>query len=185
MPKHFLFEKSGVITTITFNRPERRNCLDDEVILELEDLAYNVRDDRETRALIVTGTGNAFRRARTYRRPKGSTIRASVPDLPKSARGAFRGSSAAYSKPSPILSASRSRRSTVMPSAVDGRSLWPLTSVLRSRALSFGCPKSIWAFHIVVRPRNYWRRGWVPGVRVKRFSNVATTRPRNCLRWAC
>ncbi|MGO9606148.1 MAG: enoyl-CoA hydratase/isomerase family protein [Candidatus Binataceae bacterium] len=60
MPKHFLFEKSGVITTITFNRPERRNCLDDEVILELEDLAYNVRDDRETRALIVTGTGNAF-----------------------------------------------------------------------------------------------------------------------------
>ena len=33
MPKYFLFEKSGVITTITFNRPERRNCLDSEVIL--------------------------------------------------------------------------------------------------------------------------------------------------------
>jgi enoyl-CoA hydratase len=60
MPKHFLFEKNGSITTITFNRPERRNCLDDEVILELEDLVHNVRDDRETRALIVTGTGNAF-----------------------------------------------------------------------------------------------------------------------------
>ena len=49
MPKYFLFEKSGVVTTITFNRPERRNCLDDEVILELERLIYDVRDDRETR----------------------------------------------------------------------------------------------------------------------------------------
>ena len=60
MPKYFLFEKSGVATTITFNRPERRNCLDNEVIRELERLVYEVRDDRETRALIVTGTGNAF-----------------------------------------------------------------------------------------------------------------------------
>src|SRR5579885_1897699 len=60
MPKHFLFEKNGVVTTITFNRPERRNCLDDEVILELERLVYDVRDDRETRVLIATGTGNAF-----------------------------------------------------------------------------------------------------------------------------
>src|SRR5215472_1440809 len=60
MPKYFLFDRSGVVSTITFNRPERRNCLDNEVILELERLIYEVRDDRETRALIVTGTGNAF-----------------------------------------------------------------------------------------------------------------------------
>jgi len=60
MPKNFLFDKNGAIATITFNRPERRNCLDDEVILELEQLIYQVRDDRKTRALIVTGTGNAF-----------------------------------------------------------------------------------------------------------------------------
>src|SRR5215469_15100957 len=60
MPKYFLFDRSRVVTTITFNRPERRNCLDNEVILELERLIYEVRDDRETRALIVTGTGNAF-----------------------------------------------------------------------------------------------------------------------------
>ena len=60
MPNNFLFEKSGVVTTITFNRPERRNCLDHEVMFELERLIYDVRDDRETRALIVTGTGAAF-----------------------------------------------------------------------------------------------------------------------------
>ena len=60
MSKNFLFEKSGVITTITFNRPERRNCLDQEVMFELERLIHEIRDDRETRALIVTGTGTAF-----------------------------------------------------------------------------------------------------------------------------
>ena len=57
---NFLFHKDGAITTITFNRPERRNCLNEEVILEFENLLQKVRDDRETRALIVTGTGNAF-----------------------------------------------------------------------------------------------------------------------------
>src|SRR5215813_5757129 len=60
MPEYFLFEKTGAITTITFNRPERRNCLDDKVILEFERLVYDVREDAETRVLIVTGTGNSF-----------------------------------------------------------------------------------------------------------------------------
>jgi enoyl-CoA hydratase len=60
MAKYFLFEKGGPITRITFNRPEKRNCLDNEVVLELERLVHDVRDDRETRALIVAGTGNSF-----------------------------------------------------------------------------------------------------------------------------
>ena len=60
MPSNFSFEKQGPITTITFSRPERRNCLNEEVILDFEKLLHMVRDDRETRALIVTGTGNAF-----------------------------------------------------------------------------------------------------------------------------
>jgi enoyl-CoA hydratase/carnithine racemase len=60
MPDNFIFEKSGAITTITFNRPERRNCINEEVIFDFEKLLHSVRDDRETRALIVTGTGTAF-----------------------------------------------------------------------------------------------------------------------------
>src|SRR5580698_10512901 len=60
MPDNFIFEKSGAITTITFNRPERRNCLNEEVIFDFEKLLHTVRDDRDTRALIVTGTGTAF-----------------------------------------------------------------------------------------------------------------------------
>ncbi len=60
MPKYFLLEKAGPITTITFNRPQVRNCLDEAVVLEFESLLHRVRDERDTRALIVTGAGAAF-----------------------------------------------------------------------------------------------------------------------------
>jgi enoyl-CoA hydratase/carnithine racemase len=60
MPEAFLYEKVGPVTTITFNRPERRNCMNRQVMTELEDLLRDVRNDRETRVLIVTGTGTAF-----------------------------------------------------------------------------------------------------------------------------
>src|ERR1700687_2802205 len=60
MPANFIFETSGPTTTITFNRPERRNCINEEVIFDFEKLLHMVRDDRESRALIVTGTGTAF-----------------------------------------------------------------------------------------------------------------------------
>jgi enoyl-CoA hydratase/carnithine racemase len=60
MPENFLFDQDGPIATITFNRPERRNCMNREVMLEFEDLIHRVREERETRVLIVTGTGAAF-----------------------------------------------------------------------------------------------------------------------------
>jgi enoyl-CoA hydratase/carnithine racemase len=60
MAKYFLFEKDGAVATITFNRPQKLNCLDDEVVLELESLVQQVREDREARVLIATGTGRAF-----------------------------------------------------------------------------------------------------------------------------
>jgi enoyl-CoA hydratase/carnithine racemase len=60
MPSNFLIEKDGTITTITFSRPERRNCLNEEVILEFEQHLQRVRDDRECRVLIVTGQGATF-----------------------------------------------------------------------------------------------------------------------------
>jgi enoyl-CoA hydratase/carnithine racemase len=60
MADNFLYEKDGAVTTITFNRPERRNCLNQEVMNELEGLLRDVRHDSEVRVLIVTGTGAAF-----------------------------------------------------------------------------------------------------------------------------
>jgi len=60
MLENFTFAKDGPITTITFNRPERLNCMNRQVMNELEGLIKDVRDDRETRVLIMTGTGRAF-----------------------------------------------------------------------------------------------------------------------------
>jgi enoyl-CoA hydratase/carnithine racemase len=60
MPEHFLIDRDGPLTTITFNRPEKRNGLNGEVLTELEQLLFEVRDDRSTRALILTGAGSVF-----------------------------------------------------------------------------------------------------------------------------
>jgi enoyl-CoA hydratase len=60
MPNHFVLEKDGRIATLTFNRPEKRNPLNEEIVLELESLLHQVRDDKDTRVLIFTGTGNTF-----------------------------------------------------------------------------------------------------------------------------
>ena len=60
MAENFLVAKDGLVTTITFNRPERRNCMNRQVMNELEDLIRDVRNDRDVRVLIITGTGPAF-----------------------------------------------------------------------------------------------------------------------------
>lgn len=73
MPENFLFEPDGPITTVTFNRPERRNCMTRDVMLEFEGLIHQVRDSRETRVLIVTGTGTAFSAGADVSGAKGVT----------------------------------------------------------------------------------------------------------------
>lgn len=56
----FLLTKDGPLATLTFNRPEKRNPLNIEVLLEMEALLHSVRDDPNLRVLIVTGSGNSF-----------------------------------------------------------------------------------------------------------------------------
>jgi len=73
MPEDFLYEKAGLVTTITFNRPERRNCMNRQVMTELEDLLRDVRNDREVRVLIVTGAGTAFSAGADMTAAKGLT----------------------------------------------------------------------------------------------------------------
>ena len=60
MAKHFILEKKGRIATLTFNRPEKRNPLNEEIVLELEGLLQQVRDDKDARVMIFTGSGNTF-----------------------------------------------------------------------------------------------------------------------------
>jgi enoyl-CoA hydratase/carnithine racemase len=56
----FLLTKDAAVATLTFNRPEKRNPLNIEVLLEMEELLHTVRDDQAIRVLVLTGSGNSF-----------------------------------------------------------------------------------------------------------------------------
>ncbi|MGE0683696.1 MAG: enoyl-CoA hydratase/isomerase family protein [Candidatus Binatia bacterium] len=73
MPNHFVLEKDGRIATLTFSRPEKRNPLNEEIVLELESLLHEVRDDKAIRVLIFTGTGNTFSAGADLSQVKGIT----------------------------------------------------------------------------------------------------------------
>ena len=75
MPEHFVLEKDGRIATLTFNRPEKRNPLNEDIVLELESLLHQVRDDKDVRVLIFTGTGNTFSAGADLSQVKGVTDR--------------------------------------------------------------------------------------------------------------
>jgi enoyl-CoA hydratase len=70
-----VLEKQGRVATLTFNRPEKRNPLNEEIGLELEGLLHQVRDDKDVRVLIFTGTGNTFSAGADLSQVKGITDR--------------------------------------------------------------------------------------------------------------
>ena len=50
---HFRIERSGAVTTVSLNRPERRNALTPEMLVALREIAEGFRGDAETRAVII------------------------------------------------------------------------------------------------------------------------------------
>src|SRR4051794_32430901 len=55
-----LTHRDGPVTTITLNRPDVHNALDDELSLELNQVVRAVDADRECRVLILCGAGDTF-----------------------------------------------------------------------------------------------------------------------------
>lgn len=53
-----IYEKREGIAYLTLNRPEARNALDPQTILELLDAWKDYRDDKEMRCAIITGAGD-------------------------------------------------------------------------------------------------------------------------------
>jgi enoyl-CoA hydratase len=53
-------EVKDKIATITMNRPEAMNALNEKVLHELKEAIAQVRDDPEVRVVIITGAGPAF-----------------------------------------------------------------------------------------------------------------------------
>jgi methylglutaconyl-CoA hydratase len=53
-------EQKERVATITLNRPDRRNALDDVMIRELTDAFLSANRETDTRIIVVTGEGKAF-----------------------------------------------------------------------------------------------------------------------------
>lgn len=53
-------EQTGRLCTITLNRPEKRNALDDTTIAELRQAFTQAERALETRVIVMTGAGTAF-----------------------------------------------------------------------------------------------------------------------------
>jgi enoyl-CoA hydratase len=55
-----LYEKDGHIATITFNRPEAKNAMDPQTIVDLVESLEDYGKDENLRAAIITGAGEAY-----------------------------------------------------------------------------------------------------------------------------
>ena len=57
-----LFERDGHgVATLTFNRPEKKNAINNTMWRELLAVLDDVEEDAETRVLVLTGAGDAAR----------------------------------------------------------------------------------------------------------------------------
>ena len=55
-----LVKKEGGLTTVTLNRPEKRNAMSPQLHRDMYDLLNDLRYDKETRVIVITGAGESF-----------------------------------------------------------------------------------------------------------------------------
>lgn len=60
MPETLLVAQDGAVLTLTFNRPEVLNALNDQVVKELGEALRQAERDAAIRCLVLTGAGRAF-----------------------------------------------------------------------------------------------------------------------------
>ncbi|MFC9789722.1 enoyl-CoA hydratase/isomerase family protein [Rhodococcus sp. NPDC127528] len=58
--EHLAFERTDGVLTVRLNRPEVYNAVNRQLHSELSRVFADIRADRETRAVVVTGAGKAF-----------------------------------------------------------------------------------------------------------------------------
>jgi len=52
--------REGAVMTVRLNRPEKRNAINRQMHLELQDMCRRLGDDFETRVVVLTGAGKGF-----------------------------------------------------------------------------------------------------------------------------
>jgi enoyl-CoA hydratase/carnithine racemase len=59
-PRHFVWRVENQVGVITLNRPERKNPLTFESYAELRDFFGDLKEDKNVRAIVLTGAGGNF-----------------------------------------------------------------------------------------------------------------------------
>jgi len=55
-----LYNVEGSVATLTLNRPEKRNALNNQMLEELDDAIREAKDDAAIRVVLLTGSGKGF-----------------------------------------------------------------------------------------------------------------------------
>lgn len=71
--ENILLEKDGAIATITFNRPEALNALNNQTRAEFKEAIEEVKGDESVKTVILTGMGRAFIAGSDIKELKGTT----------------------------------------------------------------------------------------------------------------
>ncbi len=79
-----IVEKKDGVATLTLNRPERLNALSVEMGRELKDAIETVKDDLESRVLVITGEGRAFCAGEDVKQRPGDSPEAKAAQTPLS-----------------------------------------------------------------------------------------------------
>jgi 2-(1,2-epoxy-1,2-dihydrophenyl)acetyl-CoA isomerase len=81
--KFLIFQSESGIATISLNRPEVYNALNDEITYELQDAFKAVAKDASVRVVILTGEGKAFCSGQDLKSSGGETKRSFLDSLHK------------------------------------------------------------------------------------------------------
>jgi enoyl-CoA hydratase/carnithine racemase len=58
--KNLLYRRDGAVATITINRPEQRNSLSTETVIDLRKALGEAKKDSDIRVIVLTGAGKVF-----------------------------------------------------------------------------------------------------------------------------
>ena len=58
--ENLLYARDGAVVRITINRPDRRNALSPQTVMELRDALNAAKLDRDARVVVLTGAGTIF-----------------------------------------------------------------------------------------------------------------------------
>ena len=80
-PRHFLWRVEGKVGVVTLNRPERKNPLTFESYAELRDFFLNLSNEKNVKAVVITGAGGNFCSGGDVHEIIGPLTKMSMPQL--------------------------------------------------------------------------------------------------------